>query len=641
MRKQNSEFLTAFTSEAGNDLRNTDYFGFVELDDYACYVIADGIDDQLEASGAKLAVLTAVAAFSEAPSMSRRTMRKCLNAANRALLGAKSKTKLKASVMIVITDYVKLRYGQAGNIRLRLYRNGFVKEKTKDQSLAMELVTEQDEPQDKVAAHEERNNLYAWLGQEKGFSPCISRKIKLTNADAIALYTGGIWEHVDEGELEDVFAEASDDPKETVCNIEDLLLSRQPEDLKKYTFVVIFANKIFSDPARKRKIRMMILIMVIILVVLLVTALVAAILYRGWQKKKAKLALWYTDTIEYIQMDNYAKAGERCGEALSLAESLGDRQMQAELANYQKLIEAVNAAQGQLDGGEYAEAQAAFKEAEKRARYVDGLGLDYIARRLALTADYISVYDLLHLGDTLEQSLQYDRAEEKYLEAKETASGIYFEDGRKAAIEALDKLYEGQKAQAEAENEARQEQLAKEESAANLLAQGDEAFAEGDFETARVFYTAALQKYEDLGDEMQQDIVSEKLEAAGSKVMAGNSQKEEAKGYEEQAEEAMNAGNYSGAKKYYLLAMDIYAEQKEDEKLDEIKRKMEILDLKENEQKEAAAAAAAAAAAQEAAAPPDGGEQGSENGGAGGAAPPAGEDQGGGNSGNADDQGVG
>ena len=353
MRKQNSEFLTAFTSEAGNDLRNTDYFGFVELDDYACYVIADGIDDQLEASGAKLAVLTAVAAFSEAPSMSRRTMRKCLNAANRALLGAKSKTKLKASVMIVITDYVKLRYGQAGNIRLRLYRNGFVKEKTKDQSLAMELVTEQDEPQDKVAAHEERNNLYAWLGQEKGFSPCISRKIKLTNADAIALYTGGIWEHVDEGELEDVFAEASDDPKETVCNIEDLLLSRQPEDLKKYTFVVIFANKIFSDPARKRKIRMMILIMVIILVVLLVTALVAAILYRGWQKKKAKLALWYTDTIEYIQMDNYAKAGERCGEALSLAESLGDRQMQAELANYQKLIEAVNAAQGQLDGGEY------------------------------------------------------------------------------------------------------------------------------------------------------------------------------------------------------------------------------------------------------------------------------------------------
>lgn len=30
MRKQNSEFKTAFTSEADCDLKNTDYFGFVE-----------------------------------------------------------------------------------------------------------------------------------------------------------------------------------------------------------------------------------------------------------------------------------------------------------------------------------------------------------------------------------------------------------------------------------------------------------------------------------------------------------------------------------------------------------------------------------------------------------------------------------
>lgn len=36
MRKQNSEFLTAFTSEASNDIKNTDYFGYVELDQFAC-----------------------------------------------------------------------------------------------------------------------------------------------------------------------------------------------------------------------------------------------------------------------------------------------------------------------------------------------------------------------------------------------------------------------------------------------------------------------------------------------------------------------------------------------------------------------------------------------------------------------------
>ena len=109
MRKQNSEFLTAFTSEASNSIKNTDYFGFVELDDYACYVIADGIDDELEALSAKLAVAAAVSAFSENPSISKKTMKKCLYAANKQLLEAKSKTKLKASIMIVLTNYVKLR----------------------------------------------------------------------------------------------------------------------------------------------------------------------------------------------------------------------------------------------------------------------------------------------------------------------------------------------------------------------------------------------------------------------------------------------------------------------------------------------------------------------------------------------------
>lgn len=44
MRKENASFETKFISEAGSYLNNADYFAFVELKDYACYVIADGID---------------------------------------------------------------------------------------------------------------------------------------------------------------------------------------------------------------------------------------------------------------------------------------------------------------------------------------------------------------------------------------------------------------------------------------------------------------------------------------------------------------------------------------------------------------------------------------------------------------------
>lgn len=594
MRKQNSEFLTAFTSEATNDIRNTDYFGFVELDNFACYVIADGIDDQLEAISAKLAVDAAVSAFSESPSMSKKAVKRCLKAANHALLEAKSKTKLKASIIIVLTNYVKLRYGQAGNIRLRLYRNGFIKEETTDQSLTMDMVKEEKVPQDKVAVHEERNNLYTYLGQEKDFHPYISKKKKLTDADALTLYTRGVWEHVDEGELKDAFADASDEPQELVDKIEDLIMSRQPADLKKYTLAVVFINKIFTDPNKKRKIKKIIMAAIAFLTIAMVIGIILFTFYQRRQNKFASMETGYTDTIEYIQMDNYVRAQKCCEDALELAEELKVKKMQSELGNYLKLIEAVISAQELLDKGEYSDAQTGFQAAAIRSRYVDHIGMDYINDKLALTADYISVYDLIYLGDTLALNLQYDKAEEKYMGAKALSAKIYFDKGRTAAIDALEKLYEDQKEQVETDNEKLKEQLTQEESGANYLAQGDTAYAQGDYESARVFYQSALQKYQELGDETQQTVVEEKLSSTENKLSNQSGQESEAEGYMSSAVSCVDAGDYSGARKYYLLAKDIYASLNDEDKLAEITRKMEVLDMKESEQQAAAAAAAAA-----------------------------------------------
>ncbi|MDE7202023.1 MAG: SpoIIE family protein phosphatase [Lachnospiraceae bacterium] len=589
MRKQNSEIKTAFTSEADCDLKNTDYFGFVELDDYACYVVADGIDDQLDAVSARLAVTAAISAFSEAPSIGKRTMRACLNAANQALIRETgSKMKLKASVIVVVTNYVKMRYGQAGNVRLRLYRDGFVRYQSTDQSLTLDLVKEEKVEPDKVAIHEERNNLYAYLGQEKEFHPYISKKIKLANTDAIALYTRGIWENIDEGELSDVYAEASNEPQELVDNVEELLLSRQPKNLGKYTFVTLFVNKVFTDPNKKRRIRRIIMITAVVLVIAVAAAVILTILHNRRARKREKMELGYLDTIEYIQIDNYTRAQERCEEALDLAESLRDRAMVKELGDYKKLIESVLAAQEHMDGQRYADAQRTYREAAARSVYVDSIGLDYINDRLALTADYISVYDLINLGDVLAQNLQYDKAEEKYLEAKAIAGKIYFDDGRKSAIEALEKLYEDQKAEKEAEEADRKEQQNQQESGANYVTQGDVAFAQGDYEGARVYYLSAQQLYSDMGDQAQQTAVEEKLQTTEEKIEEKELLREEAEGYVQEAEEAAEAKEYTTAKKYYLLAKDVYASLKMDDKVEEMTRKMERLDIKIDEQEAAA-----------------------------------------------------
>ncbi len=581
MRKQNSEFLTAFTSEASHDIKNTDYFGYVELDDCACYVIADGIDDQLEALSARLAVTAATSAFLESPSMSRRTVKRCLQAANKALLEAKSKTRLKASVILVLTDYVKLRYGQAGNIRLRLYRDGFLCHSTTDQSLTLDMVKEERVSQDRVAAHIERNNLYAYLGQEKDFHPVVSKKIKLTDSDVLTLYTRGVWEHVDEGEIRDVVAEAAKDPAETVNGIEDMLLSRQPEDLHKYTLAVIYFNKLFADPGKKRKIRRILLLLIPVLLAAATLAVLLLVRHNKRMEKQERMELGYTDTIEYIQMDNYTKAQETCEAACELADELKDRQMQTELGDLMKLVEAVLRGQQLLEEEKYTEAQEAFLEASKRAEYVDRLGADYIGRRLELTASYISVYDLIYLGDSLRENLQYDKAEEKYLEAKALASKIYFDNGRTDAMDALDDLYQAQRELRQEEDEARREQLTQEDAGNSLLAQGDTAYAQGDYESAKVYYSSALQKFRQLQDQVQQEVLTGKLDIVERKLAENEKLETEAEGYLRQAEILTVAGDYNSARKYYLLAKDIYAAMKEDDKLAEISRKMELLSIKE------------------------------------------------------------
>ena len=110
MRKQNSDFEARFISEEGSRLKNRDYFGYVELDEFACYVIADGITEITDIESARLAIETVILSFQEKPSMSKWSVKSLLKRANRALLGKESDRRLKASITVVVTDYQNLRH---------------------------------------------------------------------------------------------------------------------------------------------------------------------------------------------------------------------------------------------------------------------------------------------------------------------------------------------------------------------------------------------------------------------------------------------------------------------------------------------------------------------------------------------------
>lgn len=592
MRKYNSSFKTAFISEAGSKLENNDYFGFVELDQYACYVIADGITDMRNSESARVAIEAVVSAFQNDPGISKGKVKSYLRSANKELLKGRSYEKLKASVTVVVTDYQKCRYGYAGNTRFRLYRDGRNSISSFDMSLSQELVREEKIEGDKLAEHEERNNLYSYFGRKR-FNPFISKKIRLKDGDIITLYTRGIWENVDEGELSDVFAEAGDNPLEECDKVEDLLLSRQPENLDNYTFAAIYIDKIFTDPDRKKRIKKIILICAVIVMVILIFCLVFFLWRRSRAKEREDMEQHFANAEVYVEDNNFIRARKECEEALELAEKLNDTELEERYNAYLVCMEAVISADDCYEEGNYMQAKDAYLTAKARVRYADNAGLPYIEKKLEQLREYEQIFDSIALGDSLLELGSYELAEEKYLEAKRKAASIYFAEGKQQALDALDALY-GEWSAAREELEAQSvKQAAAQTSAADIVKQGDEVYAQGDYDGAMVFYLIALEKYSDLEDTVQITFLNKKIIALNEKQEEVEARLEEAKMLEEQARLFDEQKDYEQAKEQYQYAKAVYMELGKDNKANEIQGKIDIIDTKSDKQEKEEAKEAA------------------------------------------------
>lgn len=114
MRRINSDFQTLHISEEGQKLSNRDYFGYVEMDDFACYVLADSLDDEPAVNSARLVVDSIIRDFTEAPTMGKGTLRRYLLRAHTELLKQRAGMHLKVAVVVAVTDYRTLRYCHVG-----------------------------------------------------------------------------------------------------------------------------------------------------------------------------------------------------------------------------------------------------------------------------------------------------------------------------------------------------------------------------------------------------------------------------------------------------------------------------------------------------------------------------------------------
>ena len=271
------------------------------------------------------------------------------------------------------------------------------------------------------------------------------------------------------------------------------------------------------------------------------------------------------------------------------------------MSDYQKLIEAVNAADEAYSGGQYEAAQSAYVTAKERSRYADRIADGYIDGQLSRITDYLSVFDYIQLGDTLAAQGDYERAEEKYLQAKSLATRTYFEDGRKEAMDAMEAMYSSRDKAEEADTQEAKEKASNETGAAQLASNGDKAFAEGDYEGAKAYYAMALEKYQQLGDTAHAELIQTKIDSSGQKSEENKQKEQQAESYVSAGREQELAGDKLEAKKQYLFAKNIYKELKKDDKVTEVDGLIEVLDtaIEQEEKKKSESLEAESAAAAE------------------------------------------
>ena len=593
MRKQNSKFNTNFISEEGSSLKNSDFFAYAELDNFACYVLADGIEDVADSESAKEAVESIIAKFQEKPSISKGKIHGYLKHANEVLLKAEKYMKLKASIVVAITDYENVRFGYAGNVRAKLYRNNKTFYKTIDTSLSSEMVSKEMISEDALSRHEQRSNLYTFLGQ-KGFSPVISGKIKLVDTDILILYTKGVWENVSEGEIDNIFAESGKDPKDALLKVEAVLLDKNLGYIDNYTIAGIYIDKVFIESdTKKKKRRKLILIVSIVSVVVILGAIIALYFYKKYTKElKEDMNTHYEKMLKFIEMENYTKADTECEESIKKAESLRNKEMKELLYHYEQVIEGIIEADEKYDAKSYKEAKPLYELILSEIPYADNAGLSYVRKRLDFISGYESVNLSLDNGDILFDSEIYDKARERYVDAKTEARDIGYEEGKlkaEAKLLAVDQAIARKDEGKQAEADKQSQNL---KSANDMLSAGDEALSKGDFLSARANYNTAKDILEKSGESAGLSELEQKISTADKKISEGDEEKNKAGGYAVTADEAFLRGDFESARENYEYARRLYVKLKDeintiemDKKLSDVQKR---IDEKEKEESKAA-----------------------------------------------------
>lgn len=544
MRKDEAKFITEFLSEAGTKAENNDYFGYVLLDNYAIWAVADGFDEEEGAKvAARIAVESAIEYFMLRPRFNYDVIKEMMDYANLKVKEKQEETQkyslMHTSLLIIISNYNSILYGNIGNTRFYHIRGGYIISQSRDDTIAQLLVDEEALNISDMRFHRQRNDLLQAIGDFGKIKPNIKKKpVELMEKDVFCLTTVGFWENIDEHDMENDLSRF-EDKKQWLNSLEKRILASLRDNIENYTIAQIEVQVVASpEPMEKDKrklIKKIILVMLIIVVIILFVII--------WNVKRRNGILQAATQYEKLADEEILKK--------NFNNSIDN--LKLEIGEYEKLKPKNKGIIGFLTNAEKKRADASKK-------------IDEINKKIGETEKIKKAFSDINEGNEMFNSGNYDEANVKYQQAKYNLNDNNYKRDELNTEEILTTL------------DSRINSTVKLKEAKALEIAGDTAVNEGSYNLAKVSYKNAADMYLANGRADHVSQVEKKLEEITDKEKTAynGAMLAEKKG------DSLAQSNINSSKEAYYQARQVYQTLGDTVKVGEIDNKIQELNSQQN-----------------------------------------------------------
>ena len=544
MRKDEAKFITEFLSEAGTKAENNDYFGYVLLDNYAIWAVADGFDEEEGAKvAARIAVESVIEYFMLRPRFNYDVIKEMMDYANLKVKEKQEETQkyslMHTSLLIVISNYNSILYGNIGNTRFYHIRGGYITSQSRDDTIAQLLVDEEALNISDMRFHRQRNDLLQAIGDFGKIKPNIIKKpVELMEKDVFCLTTVGFWENIDEHDMENDLSRF-EDKKQWLNSLEKRILASLRDNIENYTIAQVEVSAVATpEPMEKDKrklIKKIILVMLIIVVIILFVVI--------WNVKRRNGILQAATQYEKLADEEILKK--------NFNNSIDN--LKLEIGEYEKLKPKSKGIIGFLTNAEKKRADASKK-------------IDEINKKIGETEKIKKAFSDINEGNEMFNSGNYDEANVKYQQAKYNLNDNSYKRDELNTEEILTTL------------DSRINSTVKLKEAKALETAGDTAFNEGSYNLAKVSYKNAADMYLANGRADYVSQIEKKLEEITDKEKTAynGAMLAENKG------DSLAQSNINSSKEAYYQARQMYQTLGDTVKVGEIDNKIQELNSQQN-----------------------------------------------------------